>query len=268
MPYKVFEEGDEWCVYRVDADGEPIGKTLGCHDSEAEAEEQVKALYANEPQARAAVGVHHTATDGDMEPPELRDASLEIERRSFPGQVRAIEREGRPIISGYAAVFGQVSEALGGFREVIEPGAFSEAILNDDVRALFNHDPNVVLGRTPKTLRLREDENGLYYEIDPPDTQAARDLLVSLRRGDISQSSFGFTVTSQQWDGSNQDYVVRRIKSVRLFDVSPVTFPAYPTTSAEARAMAHRLSRRATAHGRSDPAGRLDVLKRKLKLIE
>lgn len=364
MPYKVFEESDEWCVYRVDANGEPVGETLGCHDSEAEAEEQVKALYANEPQARAAVGVHHTATDGDawdgpanearvrsgesedyyrriyawrdqdgdpktksawrfihhhvdgdgnpgaanlracstgigvlngarggttipdadrrgvynhlaahlrdgdMEPPELRDASLEIERRSFPGQVRAIEREGRPIISGYAAVFGQVSEDLGGFREVIETGAFSEAILNDDVRALFNHDPNVVLGRTPKTLRLSEDENGLYYEIDPPDTQAARDLLVSLRRGDISQSSFGFTVTSQQWDGASQDYVVRRVKGVRLFDVSPVTFPAYPTTSAEARAMAHLLSRRATAQGRSDPAGRLDVLKRKLKLIE
>lgn len=366
MPYKIFQEDDEWCVYRVDDAGKPIGETLGCHDSEDEAENQVKALYANEPEARSAIGVHHTATDsgvwdgpanearvrsgesenyyrriyawldpdgdpktksawrfihhlvdgdgnpgpanlracstgigvlngarggttipdadrrgvynhlaahlrdGDMEPPDLRESGVEIERRSFPGQVRVIELNGKRSISGYAAMFGHESEDLGGFREVIEPGAFAESIQHDDVRALFNHDPCVVLGRTPKTLQLREDETGLFYEIDPPDTQAARDLLVSLQRGDISQSSFGFTVISQQVENPNEqrNYILRRVKKVRLFDVSPVTFPAYPTTSAEVRALVSQLSRRATVQNQGEPAGRLDVLKRKLRLIE
>ena len=192
---------------------------------------------------------------------------MEIERRTFTGEVRAEKRGDDTKIVGYAAVFGHESEDLGGFREVIEPGAFTEAVERDDVRALFNHDVNIVLGRTPKTLRLREDENGLHYDIDPPETQAARDLLVSLGRGDVDQSSFGFSVISETWlqPEGDRNYPLRQINKVRLYDVSPVTFPAYTTTSAEARAIASELSRQVTALD-NKPVGRLDILKRRLRL--
>lgn len=192
---------------------------------------------------------------------------MEIERRTFTGEIRAEKRGEDTQIVGYAAVFGHESEDLGGFREVIEPGAFDEALGRDDVRALFNHDANLILGRTPKTLRLRVDENGLHYDIDPPDTQAARDLMVSLGRGDVDQSSFGFSVVSETWEQptDERNYPLRRINKVRLFDVSPVTFPAYTTTSAEARAMASELSRQVTALD-NKPVGRLDILKRRLRL--
>jgi uncharacterized protein len=161
------------------------------------------------------------------------------ERRTLmePVEIRA-EAE-KPTLAGYAAVFGQATEIAGLFREQIERGAFDEAIRRDDVRALFNHDANYVLGRTTaKTLRLVEDDKGLRYEVDPPDTQWARDLMVSVQRGDVSQSSFAFEVTSDEWDyGKRGEMPLRTIKAVRLYDVSPVTYPAYEATSVSARAM-------------------------------
>lgn len=133
-----------------------------------------------------------------------------------------------PVISGYAAVFNSLSENLGGFREQIAPGAFDD-VLTDDVRALFNHDPNHILGRNGAgTLRLSIDAKGLKYEIDPPDTQTARDLIVSMKRGDVDQSSFAFTVENDDWNEDDDGRVIRTItKFKRLYDVSPVTYPAY-----------------------------------------
>ena len=166
----------------------------------------------------------------------------DIERRILCKEVRAEAGEdGKPMIRGYAAVFNQLSEDLGGFREQLSVGAFSDAMANSDVRALVNHDPNLVLGRNKAgTLTMREDAAGLYVEITPPDTQAARDLLTSMQRGDINQMSFAFTVNKedQQWTRDGTGPWLRTIKKVsRLYDVSVVTYPAYQQTTAAARAL-------------------------------
>ena len=138
------------------------------------------------------------------------------------------------ILTGHAAVFGMLSEDLSYFRERIDKGAFEDSIAKDDVRALFNHDPNFILGRTgPKTLRMREDDRGLYVEIDLPDTQLARDLAVSIGRGDVSQMSFAFETIMDAWDFTDRDNPIRTLKKVRLYDVSPVTYPAYADTDVE-----------------------------------
>jgi len=168
-----------------------------------------------------------------------------LERRSIAVEIRAETVEGKgPCIRGHAAVFNSTSELLAGcFREVIMPGAFREALGAYDTRALFNHNPNFVLGRSSAgTLRMAEDANGLAIEIDLPDTQVARDLEVSMRRGDIKEMSFGFTVGDggQRWerdpDGSGN--WTRTITKVdRLFDVSPVTSPAYQDSDCAMRSL-------------------------------
>jgi uncharacterized protein len=133
---------------------------------------------------------------------------------------------------GHAAVFNERTDIGGWFDEVIESGAFKSSIKKDDVRALFNHDENYVLGRNKAgTLKLSEDDHGLKVKIEPPDTQYARDLAVSIERGDINQMSFAFQVLDEEWiRGEKKEADLRKIKKVRLFDVSPVTFPAYEGT--------------------------------------
>lgn len=162
---------------------------------------------------------------------------MEIERRNMELELRVVEDENKkPKISGHAAVFNKLSEPLFGFREKIAPGTFSKTIKKDDVRALFNHDANYVLGRNKaKTLRMKEDEEGLYIEIDPPDTQWARDLQESIRRGDISQMSFGFITLADEWEHKPGKESIRTLTEVKLFDVSPVTYPAYPETTVKVR---------------------------------
>jgi hypothetical protein len=144
-------------------------------------------------------------------------------------------------IEGYAANFNSLSEDLGGFREMLTPGCFADALKTSDVRALFNHDPNHVLGRNMAgTLRIMEDDKGLRFEIDPPDTACARDLMVSMSRGDISQCSFGFRVAEDgdAWRKEPDGTYLRSILKVdRLFDVSPVTYPAYAATSCAVRSL-------------------------------
>lgn len=160
------------------------------------------------------------------------------EIRVFTPEFRASEDDGVKRIAGYAAVFDTWSDDLGWFREKIAPGAFADAIRKSDTVALFNHDSNIVLGRTSNdTLRLKEDETGLHMEVDLPDTQAANDLYILVERGDIHQQSFGFIVESQEWKyGEKGEPDERTITKVReLFDVSPVTYPAYPDTSVAKR---------------------------------
>jgi len=162
------------------------------------------------------------------------------ERRAFTcDELRfASEGEGQPArLRGHAAVFNSLSEDFGGWRERIAPGAFADAIVRDDVRALWNHNPDYVLGRNKAgTLRLSEDATGLASEVDPPDTQWARDLMVSIGRGDVTQMSFGFRVVDASWDIAD-GIKVRTIKRARLFDVSPVTYPAYQATDISVRSL-------------------------------
>jgi len=164
-------------------------------------------------------------------PPEQKTGNAGVkETRSFVF-IRAESQEERKL-QGHAAVFGQPTEIGGWFREQIQRGAFRSTIQKDDIRALFNHNPDYVLGRnTAGTLALAEDDEGLKTTIDPPDTQFARDLAVSIERGDISQMSFAFEVLEEEWKkGEGKELDLRTIKKVKLFDVSPVTFPAYEGT--------------------------------------
>lgn len=160
-----------------------------------------------------------------------------MERRVFPlTGVQVETRSGAPAkISGHSAVFDTLSEDLGFFREKIRPGAFAKSIKHDDVRALFNHDPSAILGRTKSgTLALSEDQRGLFMETKPPDTQVARDLLTSIKRGDIDQQSFQFEVMEDAWH-TEGGMDVRELVEVKLYDVSPVTFPAYTATDVQVR---------------------------------
>ena len=162
------------------------------------------------------------------------------EIRMLPLQELRVNEENTTDIIGHAAVFDSWSETLGGlfpFKEIVRKGAFKESITKDDIRALFNHDPNYVLGRNKAgTLSLAEDDIGLRVVITPPNTTWAKDLVESIRRGDISQMSIGFIVLDDAW-GTNDGVDTREIKKVQLFDVSPVTFPAYAETDVGVRAM-------------------------------
>ena len=167
----------------------------------------------------------------------------------------------KPVITGHAAMFNKLSEILFDFREKIAPGAFTKSIKKDDVRALFNHDPNYVLGRNlAKTLKLSEDDLGLAIEIDPPDTQWARDLQESIRRGDISQMSFGFHTIKDEWFFEKGKIPIRTLTEVQLFDVSPVTYPAYPSTSVACRDYLNSLKTTEQSDGQGALKQRADSL--------
>lgn len=135
------------------------------------------------------------------------------------------------ILEGYAALFNSRTN-IGKFDEEILPGAFRESIKKDDIRCLLNHDENHILGRSRAgTLSLFEDHKGLAVRINLPDTQFARDLAVSIVRGDINQMSFAFKVLEEEWiAGGKSKPDLRRLKKLKLFDVSVVTFPAYENT--------------------------------------
>jgi len=194
-----------------------------------------------------------------------------IEQRTFNAQI-GIEGRGdgkTPKIVGHAAVFDVIGEG-GWFREKVAPGAFANTIKEDDVRALFNHNPDFVIGRNRAgTLRMKEDEKGLAIEIDPPETQFARDLMISIGRGDISQMSFGFEILKEERQaGEGKDLDLFTLREVRLWDVSPVTYPFYKQTdvsvhSRQAWSDALKSTRDFKAKG-----WRVSLNKRKFRLIE
>jgi len=174
---------------------------------------------------------------------------MTAQRRYLPrsaGPCKLLQRAdgALPLITGYAAVFYRAGDAGTEFElyhrvtERIMPTAFDKALAGADVRALFNHNSAMVLGRsTAGTLRLSKDATGLRYEIDPPNTQAARDLIESIQRGDISGSSFAFVPTATTYrDDGPLTYLER--EEVELIDVGPVTFPAYSGATTGVRASA------------------------------
>lgn len=137
---------------------------------------------------------------------------------------------------GYAAVFNSPTEIGEYFVEEIAPGAFADTI-KGDVRCLFNHSSNFVLGRSKSgTLRLDEDAKGLRFEVDLPDTHTGRDLAKSVTRGDISGCSFNFRAVKQTWDDT-KDPPHRLLQKLEISEISVVTFPAYPDTEVGLRSL-------------------------------
>jgi HK97 family phage prohead protease len=199
------------------------------------------------------------------------------EQRAFATEIR-VDRSGeKPKIVGYAARFNELSSPLGWggwFVEKITPGAFTKALESSDIRALFNHDSNKVLGRSSAgTLRVFEDEAGLRYEITPPSAQWVEDLLISLERGDIRESSFQFEIESDEWDESQEPWQ-RTITAVkRLWDVGPVTFPAYPTATAGLRSAeevyeTRKKERETNVENQQESTARAEIFRRRLALAE
>ena len=161
---------------------------------------------------------------------EVRKSSVVREEREF--RMENVEHNGN-VIRGYAAVYNSDSEWMGGFYEQIENGAFDD-VLENDVRAYFNHDENLLLGRVSSgTLRIGTDKRGLFYEVDLPNTSYANDLVELMKRGDVNQSSFAFLIGQDRWE--QRDGKTYRIieKVSRLLDVSPVAQPAYPDSTSE-----------------------------------
>ena len=188
----------------------------------------------------------------------------EVERRSMGRVELRAASEGKPAqLVGYAAVFNSRSEDLGGFREIIMPGAFDRALEEGhDVRALVNHNPDKMLGRTAsKTTRLEVDEKGLRAEIDVPDTQDGRDTLTLVQRGDLSQMSFAFRTLADEWRTEDGE-PLRELLDLELFDVSVVAYPAYPTTEVSARAIER------AREFLSSPPPPIDRLARQMDAIE
>jgi uncharacterized protein len=164
-----------------------------------------------------------------MENREVRYGDIELRKKDDGSEDRTVR--------GYAAVFNKDSEDFGFFIERIAPGAF-DGRLSDDVVALFNHDPNLPLARSGAGLKLGVDEVGLFYEFEAPDTTVGNDLLKNVRAGIIKQSSFAFTVKEDKWEERKGKPALRTItKFERLYDVSPVTTPAYPDTTVAARSL-------------------------------
>ena len=224
MPYYISEnQGDcsGWATVKQESDGSYT--TIGCHQSKQDAIDQMVAVSISE----------------DMEPGgevNSRSKMKKIERRTYT--VRDVEAraadDGTMRLAGYAAVFNDSSVPLP-FKEVIAPGAFRKTLTETpDVRLLINHE-GLPLARTKNgTLTLTEDDRGLYFDAELADTQEARDLWTLVERGDVDQMSFAFRVIRQKW---NEGRTERTLTEVSLADgdVSVVTYPAYPTTTVEAR---------------------------------
>jgi len=190
--------------------------------------------YSSEEEAyierKPALNVAHRFSTLEKYDAEVRSHKAIIEKREF--RMENAEYEGNTI-RGYAAVYNSDSEWMGGFYEQIAKGAFDE-VMDNDTRAYFNHDENLLLGRVSSgTLRLGSDERGLYYEVDLPNTSYANDLVELMKRGDVNQSSFAFLIDRDRWE--ERDGKTYRIieKVSRLLDVSPVSQPAYPDATSE-----------------------------------
>jgi HK97 family phage prohead protease len=157
--------------------------------------------------------------------------SLETRTIAISGLEIRAQADTAPMILGHAALFDSPSLFMG-FREIIKPGAFAQS-LTGDIRALWQHDTARVLGRTKAgTLRLWEDDQGLAFELNPPDTQDGRDAVTLIERGDVDQMSFGFNVPpgGDSWSEDADGIPLRELNQISLMEISPVTWAAYPQT--------------------------------------
>ena len=164
---------------------------------------------------------------------EQKYNNIDMEKRIFNLESRIEKREdGKEVVTGHASVYNSRSENLGGFYEYIQEGVFTdELIKKSDVRALINHDPNLVLARSKNgtgTLKLTPDTKGLAFEYEMPDLSYAKDLAINLRNGNITQSSFAFVISTDEWSSDDDGNDIRTITGIeQLYDISSVTYPAY-----------------------------------------
>ena len=231
MPYYISDQQSDcsgWATVKQETDGSYT--TIGCHDTKQDAIDQMVAISISESlEPGGEVGQRTTVGDD-------RSKMKKIERRTYTVRdvVTRTEDDGKMRLSGYAAVFNNASVPLP-FIEYIAPGAFRKTLSETpDVRLLINHE-GLPLARTKNgTLVLTEDEVGLRFDAELPDTSEARDLYTLIERGDVDQMSFAFRVIRQKF---NKDRSERTLTEVSLADgdVSVVTYPAYPTTTVEAR---------------------------------
>jgi len=170
---------------------------------------------------------------------ELRASLPRHELRVIPAHIELRRTDQGPQIH-MSVPYNSESESMGGFREVVRPGAFAKTMKEQDIVSLWNHQPEWVLGRTAnKTLQLRSNDDALEGKVqldgeDPMHTHFAR----RVERGDVSGTSFGFEKVRDNWEGTASDGLpLRSLVEARLSDVSPVTFPAYPEATAEKRSL-------------------------------
>lgn len=184
-----------------------------------------------------------------------------LEKRTIVSEVESRTEGSNIYVEGYASVFNKRSGNLGGFLEVVKPSAFTKTISESDVRALWNHDPQYLLGRvSSRTLELALDSHGLHYRALLPNTTYARDLATLLERRDVRESSFTFFKVQDEWDLTEEGYPQRSLIEVGLIDVAPVSFPAYPdaTSGIARRAALDGLAKRCGISG-CDIESRLDT---------
>ncbi len=230
------------CFDGVDPELGPVGHIQACIDNLNDpTTEEGRGLDPEEKRGR---WIHLSGHLEQLQrlPPPLREDSLELETRvvAFEELAEGLEvrQEGDdpPTLVGYASVFGKLSLPLGFGREKVQRGAWAASIANDDIRALWNHDSNIVLGRTKSgTLKLSEDKRGLKVEITPPDSFQ---FMETIKRGDVDGMSIRFTVQEQKFKNlDKEDETVRTILKGKLHEVSPVTFPAFPDTKVAVRSV-------------------------------
>lgn len=201
-------------------------------------------------------------------------------KRYYPiTDARAEEKDGAMRIGGYAAVFNVRSEPIAGlFREIIKPGAFTKTLQEADVLAFWNHNTDIPLGRRSNgSLALSEDAHGLKFDLTLPNTSLARDAFELVRSGIVKEMSFGFRVPKgkDRWTHGADGMDEREVFEAQLFEVSPVAFPAYPATEAEARSIWDERSERTTSepgtnanHSEAGPDWRIQIAKQRLRLME
>lgn len=230
MPWHVESDHPDCSGYAVVKDDS--GEMVGCHMSEAEAEDHMKALYANEDEGHKPMTKHTR---------ELFLAPIEgVEwRESGAGK-------GNMTVSGHAAVFNRLSLDLGGFREKLAPGAFTAVLDSDpDVHLLWDHSTSLTLARTRnKTLDLREDPKGLHFWGRVADTSYSRDLRILMERQDIDQASFAFGLpedgSGEKWESTKDSGIVRTVLPngvSGLYDVTITAQGAYPQTDSALRSL-------------------------------
>lgn len=169
---------------------------------------------------------------------EVRTMNQTEKRNLATNNVEIREEDGKRTIHGYAVKWEMKSVTMGWrrFKEQFKRGAFTDSLSSDDQLALWSHDTSKVLGRTKNgTLRLYEDDIGLRFELDLPNTTLGNDAYETIKRGDVDGVSFGFNMLKQEWDEADPDNVVRSVTRAKLLEISPVAFPAYPDSQVSAR---------------------------------